>query len=75
MPETIGIVSFKGTTSVFVWLLWHQTGAQYSAGANTSAVVEVRKISNEVPQFILDRFLTSATQEDLFCFSLCKWFL
>ena len=35
-PETIHIASFKDTSSVFVWALWHQTGAQYSAGANTS---------------------------------------
>ena len=46
-PETIRIASFNGTNSVFVWVLWHQTGAQYSAGANT--VVEVRKVSNKVP--------------------------
>ena len=31
-------------SSVFVWVLWHQTGTQYSAGANTSVVVEVRKV-------------------------------
>ena len=74
-PETIHIASFKGTSSVFVWVLWHQTGAQYPAGANTSAVVEVRKVSNEVPQLVPDSFLTSATLEDTFCFSLCKWFL
>ena len=73
--ETIRIASFKGTSSVFVWVLWHQTGAQYSAGANTSAVVEVRKVSNEVPQLLPDSFLTSAAREDTFCFSLCKWFL
>ena len=73
--ETIRIASFNGTSSVFVWVLWHQTGAQYSAGANTSAVVEVRKVSNEVPQLVPDSFLTSATREDTFCFSLCKWFL
>ena len=53
-PETIRIASFNGTSSVFVWVLWHQTGAQYSAGANTSAVVEVRKVSNEVPQLVPD---------------------
>ena len=74
-PETIRIASLKGTSSVFVWVLWHQTGAQYSGGANTSAVMEVRKASNEVPQFVPDSFLTSATREDTFCFSLCKWFL
>ena len=74
-PEMICIASFKGTFSVFVWVLWHQTGAQYSAGANTSAVVEVHKVSNVVPQLVLDNFLTSATREDTFCFSLCKWFL
>ena len=49
-PETICIALFKGTSNVFVWVLWHQTEAQYSAGANTSAVVEVRKVLNEVPQ-------------------------
>ena len=49
-PETICIASFKGMSSVFVCVLWHQTGAQYSAGANTNAVVEVCKVSNEVPQ-------------------------
>ena len=59
-PETIRIASFNDTSSVFVWVLWHQTGAQYSVGVNTSAVVEV---------------FTSATREDTFCFSLCKWFL
>ena len=59
----------------FAWVLWHQTGAPYSAGANTSAVVEVRKASNEVPQLVPDSFLTSAIREDTFCFSLCKWFL
>ena len=74
-PETNRIASFKGTSSVFVWELWHQTGAQYSAGANTSAVVEVRRVSNEVLQLVPDSFLTSATREDTFCFSLCKWFL
>ena len=74
-PETIHIASFKGTSSVFVWALWHQAGAQYSADANTSAVVEVRKVSNEIPQLVPDSFLTSATREDTFCFSLCKWFL
>ena len=74
-PETIRIASFNGTSSVFAWVLWHQTGAQYSAGANTSAVVEVRKVSNEVPQLVPDSFFTSATREDTFCFSLCKWFL
>ena len=74
-PETIRIASFKGTSSVFVWVLWHQTGAQYSAGANTSAVVKVRKVSNEIPQLVPDSFLSSATREDTFCFSLCKWFL
>ena len=74
-PEMNYIASFKGTSSVFVWVLWHQTGAQYSVGANTSAAVEVHKVSNEVPQLVSDSFLTSATQEDTFCFSLCKWFL
>ena len=74
-PETIRIASFNGTSSIFVWVLWHQTGAQYSAGANTSAVVEVRKVSNEVPQLVPDSFFASATREDTFCFSLCKWFL
>ena len=69
-PETIRIASFKGTSSVFVWVLWHQTGEQYSAGANTSAVVEVRKVSNEIPQLVPDSFLTSVTREDTFC--LCK---
>ena len=73
--ETIRIASFKGGSSVFVRLLWHQTGAQYSAGAKRSAVAEVRKVSNEVPQLVSDVFLTSATREDTFCFSLCKWFL
>ena len=74
-PETIRSVSFRGMSNVFVWVLWHQTGAQYSAGANTSAVVEVCKVSNEVPQLVPVSFLTSATREDTFCFSLCKWFL
>ena len=69
-PETIRIASFKGTSRVFVWVLWPQTGAQYSDGANTSAVVEVRKVSNEVLQLVPDSFLTSATREDAFCFSL-----
>ena len=74
-PETICTASFKGKSSVFVWVLWHQTGAQYSAGANTSAVAEVCKVSNEVPQLVPDSILTSATQEEAFCFSLCKWVL
>ena len=74
-PKTIRITSFKGTSSVFVRVLWHQTGVQYSAGSNTSAVVEVRKVPNEVPQLVCDSFFTSATREDTFCFSLCKWFL
>ena len=74
-PETNRIASFNGTSSVFVWVFWHQIGAQYSAGANTSAVVEVRTVSNEVPQLVPNSFLTSATREDTFCFSLCKWFL
>ena len=72
--EIICIASFRGTSSVFVWVLWHQTGTQYSAGANTSAVVEVHKVSN-VPQLVPVSFLTSATREDTFCFSLCQWFL
>ena len=74
-PETIRIASFKNTSSVFVWVLWHQTGAKFSAVAITSAVVEVRKVSNEVPQLVSHSFLTSATREDTLCFSLCKWFL
>ena len=74
-PEMIRIASFNDTSSVFLWVLWHQTGAQYSAGANASVVVEVRKVSNEVPQLVPDSFFTSATREDTFCFSLCKWFL
>ena len=65
----------KVRLGVFVWVLWHQTGAQYSAGANTSAEVEVRKVSNEVPQLVPDSFLTSATRKDTFCFSMSKWFL
>ena len=32
-------------------------------------------MSNEVPQLVSYSFLTSATREDTFCFSLCKWFL
>ena len=60
-PETIRITSFIGTSSVFVWVLWHKRGAQYSAGTNTSAVVEVCKVSNEVLQLVLDSFLTSDT--------------
>ena len=71
-PETIRIALSKGTFSVFVWVLWHQTRAQYSAGANTSAVAKVRKVSNEAPQLYFDGFLTSATRKDTFCFSLCK---
>ena len=63
-PETIRFASFKGTSSVFVWVLWNQTRAQYSAGSNTSAVVEVCKVSNEVPQLVPDSFLTSATREN-----------
>ena len=48
-PETSRIASFNDTSSVFVWVLWHHTGVQYSVGVNTSAVVEV---------------FTSATWED-----------
>ena len=48
-PETSRIASFNDMSSVFVWVLWHQTGEQYSVGVNTSAVVEV---------------FTSATRED-----------
>ena len=59
----------------FVWVLWYQTGAQYSAGANTSAVVEVRKVSNEVLQLVPDSFLTSANRKGTIGFSLSKWFL
>ena len=55
-PKTIRIASLKGTSSVFVWVLWHQTGIQYSAGANTSAAVKVGKVSNEVPQLVPDSF-------------------
>ena len=40
-PETSRITSFNDTSSVFVWVLWHQTGVQYSVGVNTSAVAEV----------------------------------
>ena len=47
--ETICIASFKGTSSVFMWVLWYQAWVQYSAGANTSAVAEVRRVLNEVP--------------------------
>ena len=68
--ETIRIASFKCTSSLFVWVLWHQTGAQYSVGANTSALVEVRKVSNEVLQLVPDSFLTSATRETIFV-SVC----
>ena len=32
-------------------------------------------MSNEVPELVPDSFLTSATREDTFCFSLPKWFL
>ena len=74
-PEKICIASLRGMSSVFVWVLWHQTRAQYSAGTNTSAVVELLKVPNEVPQLVPVNFLTSTTQEDTFCFSLCKWFL
>ena len=40
-PETSRITSFNDTSSDFVWVLWHQTGVQYSVGVNTSAVAEV----------------------------------
>ena len=70
-PETILIVSFKGMSTVLVRVLWHQTGAKYSAGANTSAAAEVRKVSNELPLLVPDSFLTSATREDTF-FNLYK---
>ena len=55
-PEMICIASFKGTSSVFVWVLGHLTGAQYSAGANTSAVVEVYEVSNDVSQLVPNSF-------------------
>ena len=32
-------------------------------------------MSNEARQLVPESFLTSATQEDTFCSSLCKWFL
>ena len=70
--KAIRIASFKDTSSVFLWVLWHLTGAQYSAGANTSAVAEMRKVSNEVPPLVPDSFLTSGTRKHTFCFSLCK---
>ena len=73
--KAIPIASFKDTPSVIVWVLWHLTAAQYSAGANRSVIAEVRKVSNEVRQLVPDSFLTSATRKDTFCFSLCKWFL
>ena len=69
-PETIRIASLKGTFNIFVWLLWHQAGAQYSAGATTSAVMEVCKVSNEVLQLVPSSFLNSATRKDAFV-SVC----
>ena len=65
-PETIRIASFNDMSSVFVWVLWHQTGAQYSVGVNTSAVVEVRKVSNEVPQLVQDSFSPVSLGKTLF---------
>ena len=65
-PETFCIALFNGTSSVFVWVLWHQTGAQYSVGANTSAVVEVRKVLNEVPQLVPDSFSPAPLGKTLF---------
>ena len=47
--ETICTASFKGVSSVFVWVLWHQTRAQHPAGANTSAVAEAHKVSMRYP--------------------------
>ena len=73
--KTIRIASFKGRSSILCGYFWHQTGAQYSAGESISAVVEARKVSNEVPQLVSDSFLTSSTRENTFCFSLCSWFL
>ena len=70
-PETIHIASFKGMSSVFVWVLWHQTGAQYSAGANTSAVAEVCKVSNEVPQLVSTVFSPVPLGKTLFV-SVCS---
>ena len=58
-----------------MWILWNQTEAQYSAGATTSAVAEVRKVSNEIPQSVSNSFFCGATRVDTFCFGLCKWFL
>ena len=51
-PVTVRIASFRHVSTKWVWALLHHTGAQYSAGANTSARAAMRRVEAFAPHFV-----------------------
>lgn len=49
-PVMMRIVSFRLTSSFFVWALRHHTGDAYSAALNTRASAPVRRVEVYAPQ-------------------------
>ena len=51
----VRIASFRGTSALYACALWRHAGAQYSAGAYTSAGAEVLIVLKEAPHFTFTR--------------------
>ena len=62
-PETVRRTLLSVESSLFVWLLLHQTGAQYSAAEKTSAWVEMRRVLVEAPHVVTARRRIRATRD------------
>ena len=62
-PETVCRAVLRAVSSLWMWELRHQTGAQYSALENTRASVEMRSVCVEAPHVVPARRRISAARE------------
>ena len=72
----VRIDEFRAVSNLLVWLLRPRAGQQYSAGANTSAIVDVLRVVKSVPQIVPARRPVAPTRDFTFlaAFTGCSLF-
>lgn len=72
VPETVRMALLSTVSSLWVWTLRHQAGAQYSAAEKTSTWDEMRSVLVAAPHVVPARHRINATREVTLALSLSR---
>ena len=76
-PVMVRSVECRTVSNLLVWLLRPQAWQHYSAGANSSAIVDVLRVIKSAPQIVPARRLIAPTREFTFlsAFTMCSLYV